>query len=404
MRSKLLAPSLLLLLLVVLSPSGAAAPALPKPIPVAFASKTPGLRLAGILYRPASSPAPAIVILSGTSGREGFQNWETPWAQRLQRAGYVALIVDSFTPRHLTFSDHWRLSPQARGQDGLDAATFLSNAPYVRAGSIGAIGRSGGGSALLSAVVERAGETRRVPFKMVVVDYGYCQLTYGDWRGGTSPARAANAVYRTSIPLLITIGTLDSHVPVAACISLVSNARKAGVNVTLRTYAGAEHAFDALYGDGTPVQQADVVNAIAGFIAQYLGPAPDGMRIHLTPAAFASRLNPTGGSIVVSMLAGNGPGAMSGNAILTQRPTGVDVELHLSESSSRAIAEIRQGTCAQLYPEVAYHLGAVVNGTGSGRVANVQLSYLMNGHFAIVVVPSTGSDAPSSCSDIPRST
>jgi hypothetical protein len=34
----------------------------------------------------------------------------------------------------------------------------------------------------------------------------------------------------------------------------------------------------------------------------------------------------------------------------------------------------------------------------------VRLSYLMNGHFAIVVVPSTGSSNLSSCSDIPRST
>jgi dienelactone hydrolase len=396
--------ALVVLLFVSRSRSIAAAPALPQPVSVVFPSQTPGLQLSGILYRPASSPAPAILILSGTSGREGFQNWETPWAQRLQRVGYVALIVDSFTPRHLAFSEHWRLSPQARGQDALDAAAFLGNSPFVRTGSIGAIGRSGGGSALLSAVVERIGETRRVPFKMAVVDYGYCQLAYGDWRGGTAPARAATAVYRTSIPTLITIGSLDTHVPVAACVALATNARRAGVNLTLRTYAGAEHAFDTLYGDGTPAQKAGIINTIAGFIAEYLGPAPNGARIHLSPAAFGSRLNPTGGSIVVNMQPHDGPAAVSGSAVLTQRATGVAVALYLSESSSRAVAEIRQGSCTQLYPEVAYHLGNVVNGTGSGLVANVRLSYLMNGHFAIVVVPSTGSSNLSSCSDIPRST
>lgn len=395
---------LLVLALVALSRSGAAAPALPHPVPVFFASHTPGLRLSGILYRPAAAPAPAIVILSGTSGREGFQNWETPWAQRLQHAGYAALIVDSFTPRHLAFAEHWRLSPQVRGQDALDAAAFLRNAPFVRPDSIGAIGRSGGGSALLSAVVERTGETRRIPFKMAVVDYGYCQLAYGDWRGGTAPARAAGAVYRTPVPMLITIGTLDSHVPIAACVALVANARNAGVDVTLRTYGGAEHAFDALYGDGTPAQKAGIVNTIAAFIAEYLGPAPNGARIHLTPAAFTSRLNRAGGSIVVKMQPGNGPAAAAGNAVLTQKAGGVDVALHLSESSSHATAEIRQGSCAQLYPEVAYRLGDVLNGTGAGLVANVRLSYLMNGHFAIVVVPSPGSSAVSSCSDIPRST
>lgn len=63
--------------------------------------------------------------MSGTSGVEGFQNWEIPWAQRLQSAGYVALIVDSFTSRHLTFAEHWKLGTAARGQDALDAGAFL---------------------------------------------------------------------------------------------------------------------------------------------------------------------------------------------------------------------------------------------------------------------------------------
>ena len=228
-----------------------AAAALPQPVSVAFASRTPGLRLTGVLYRPANSPAPAILILSGTSGREGFQNWEIPWAQRLQRAGYVALIVDSFTPRGLAFADHWRLSREARGQDALDGAAFLAGEPFVRAREIGAIGRSGGGSALLSAIVERAGQMRRLPLTMAAVDYGYCQLAYGDWSGGTAATRASNQIYRTSIPLLITMGTLDTHVSVASCVALASTARRAREPVTLRTYAGAEHAFDTLYGDGT---------------------------------------------------------------------------------------------------------------------------------------------------------
>jgi dienelactone hydrolase len=74
-----------------------------------------------MLYRPGSSaPAPAIAIMSGTSGTEGFQNWEIRWAQRLQSAGYVALIVDSFTARRLTFAEHWKLGAAARGQDALD--------------------------------------------------------------------------------------------------------------------------------------------------------------------------------------------------------------------------------------------------------------------------------------------
>jgi dienelactone hydrolase len=394
-----------MLLVGVLLAFAAANPAHPAPSQVTFPSTTPGLTLTGVLYRPSSSaPAPAIAIISGTSGTEGFQNWEIPWAQRLQSAGYVALIVDSFTARHLAFAAHWKVSPASRGQDTLDAGAFLARQPFVLRNSIGVIGRSGGGTAVLEAIVERPG-ARPLPFKMAVADYGYCQDPYGAWKGGTAPNRPNNAVYRTTIPLLITIGTYDSHVPVASCVALVQNAKRNGVTVTLVTYPGAEHAFDALYGDGTPQQKASVVNTIAAFIAKYLAPAPSGSPIAVTAAAFASNTSVSGGRIVMNMQPGKGPGSASGTATLTQTGRDVSVAINLSESASRAVAEIRQGQCgAQLYPYGEYHLGNVVDGTGSGVVRNVRLSYLMNGHFAIVVGSTPGAAVPLSCADIPRNT
>jgi dienelactone hydrolase len=374
------------------------------PSRVTFPSTTPGLELTGVLYRPSSSaPAPAIVIMSGTSGTEGFQNWEIPWAQRLQSAGYVALIVDSFSARHLAFAEHWKLGAAARGQDALDAGAFLARQPFVLRNNVGVIGRSGGGTAVLQAIVQRPGVARPLPFKMAVADYGYCHGPYGAWKGGTAPQRPNNAVYRTTIPLLITVGTFDSHVPFASCVALAQNAKRNGVNVTLVTYPGAEHAFDALYGDGTPQQKANVVNTIAAFIAKYLAPAPSGMPIAATAASFASSTTPAGGRIVVQMQPGRGPGSASGSATLRQAGHDVTVAINLSESASRAVAEIRQGQCgAQLYPYGEYHLGSVINGTGSSVVRNVRLSYLMNGHFAIVVGSSAGAAVPLSCADIPR--
>jgi dienelactone hydrolase len=377
----------------------------PAPSQVGFPSATAGLQLTGVLYRPASSvPAPAIAIMSGTSGTEGFQNWEIPWALRLQAAGYVALIVDSFTARHLTFSEHWKLSAAARGQDALDAGSFLAKQPFVRRDEIGLFGRSGGGTAVLQAIVERPG-ARPLPFKMAVADYGYCQDPYGAWKGGTAAVRPADAAYRTTIPLLITMGTFDSHVPVAACEALAQNSKRAGENVTLMTYTGAEHAFDALYGDGTPQQKASVVNTIAAFIAKYLAPAPSGTPIEVSAAAFASSTSATGGRLVVRMQAGKGPGSATGLATLKQSGANVTVAINLSESASHAVAEIRQGQCGpQLYPYGEYHLGSVVNGTGSGLVRNVRLSYLMNGHFAVVVGLTPGAAVPLSCGNIQRNT
>jgi dienelactone hydrolase len=342
--------------------------------------------------------------MSGTSGTEGFQNWEIPWAQRLQAAGYVALIVDSFTARHLTFAEHWKLGAEARGQDALDAGAFLAKQPFVLRGKIGVIGRSGGGTAVLEAIVERTVLVRPLPFKVAVADYGYCQDPYGAWKGGTTLQRPDSAVYRTAIPLLITIGTFDSHVPLASCVALVRNAKRNGVNVTLVTYARAEHAFDALYGDGTPQQKANVVNTIAAFIARHLAPAPSGTPIAVTAASFASSPGTAGGTIVVLMQAGKAPGSAAGRATLKQTGHDVTVAINLSESSSRAVAEIRQGQCAQLYPYGEYHLGNVINGTGDGVVRNVRLSYLMNGHFAIVVGATPGATVPLSCADIPRNT
>ncbi len=331
--------------------------------------------------------------MSGTSGREGFANWETPWALRLQRAGYVALIVDSFTPRGLAFSQHWRLSREARGRDALDAALFLAGQPFVIPGRVGVIGRSGGGSAVLAAVVAQDG--RPSPFKMAVADYGYCQLSYGSWNGGAT-------VYRTAVPLLITIGTADTHVPVASCVALAANARRSGEPVTLQTYASGEHAFDTLYGNGTPAQQADVINRIASFIETYVGRGSGGQPIHASAADFRSRGSVAGGTIVVRMRAVSSSGA-SGTATLTEQSDAIDVAINLAEGGAPAFAQIRQGSCTQLYPEVAYRIGTVINGSGSGRL-QAKLADLMNGHSAIVVVRTPQSNAPISCADIPRNT
>jgi dienelactone hydrolase len=371
---------------------------------VPFPASSPGLMLSGLLYRPVSAaPAPTIVIMSGTSGRSGFPNWETPWAQRLQRAGYVAFVVDSYTGRGLPFSEHWRVQPSQRSQDALDAAAFLARQPYVRADEMGLIGRSGGGTAVLGVVAKQAGQTRSLPFKMAVADYGYCQNPYGDWPGGTSPASGPATAFRAAIPLLVTTGTNDDRVPAASCEALVASAQGVGSPLTLMVFAGAEHAFDALYGNATPQQRADVINAIAALIAADVAAAPTGTPISVTAVDFSSHVGPNGTMLVVPMQPQNGPGSAPGNARVTGSASGTKVAINLEESSSHAIAQIREGNCAQLSPNVAYNLDAVVDGIGSGALPSVQLGQLMNGHFAIVVVANANAALPSACGDIPAS-
>lgn len=384
---------------------GATGEPLPAATTVAFPASKPGVRLSGVLYRPRSNarmPAPAIVIMSGTSGRQGFANWEIPWAQRLQGAGYVALIVDSYTGRGLTFSQHWRLPMSQRAQDALDAATYLAGRPFVRASQIGVIGRSGGGTAVLAAVVERQDSKRSLPFKMAVSDYGYCQDAYGDWKGGTAPSAGPATAYRTPIPLLIAIGTSDTHVPYRSCENLVASAKRAGSPVKLLVFPGADHAFDALYGNATPGQQAEIVNAIADFISAYVAPAPTGTPIRVTASDFVSHVGKNAASLVIPMLPQNASGPRGKATLTARRPQGVIFSVNLAEGSSHGFAQLRQGTCAQIYPEAAYALGPLVNGRVSGTLATAQLDDLMNGHFAVVVVSSPQAPVATSCGNIPR--
>lgn len=66
---------------------------------VSFLNVTPGnpLRVTGQLYRPAGlGPSPALVLLHGCAG---VQPHNQRWAKWITERGYVALVVDSWTPR-----------------------------------------------------------------------------------------------------------------------------------------------------------------------------------------------------------------------------------------------------------------------------------------------------------------
>ena len=90
---------LALLWIMALPAAASAAPSaeLVQVAPQAFESKQP---LLGYLTRPSSKgPFPAVVILHGCAG---FGPRETHWADLVRSWGYVALAIDSFTPRNLT--------------------------------------------------------------------------------------------------------------------------------------------------------------------------------------------------------------------------------------------------------------------------------------------------------------
>lgn len=222
---------------------------------VSFPSTEPSTTLVGELTLPSGRASePAIIISPGTAGIEGFSFWERPWARRLRKMGYASLIVDSYTSRHSSWKNHWRIDARTvRARDLLDAETYLAKQSFVRPQSVGLLGRSSGGTALLAAIVQDAdapatpppfGLSVQPPFMVAVADYGYCQLRYGAWPGGT-PTPSAAIAYRTSVPLLLQVGTADRTVSHTACVALAQSSQAAGIPIELQVYPGAVHRFDA---------------------------------------------------------------------------------------------------------------------------------------------------------------
>jgi dienelactone hydrolase len=168
--------------------------------------------------------------------------------------GYASLIVDSYLSRHSAWKNHWRIDARTtRARDLLDAQAYLAKQSFVRAQSIGLIGRSSGGTAVFAAIVQDPhapatpppfGLDVRPPFAVAVADYGYRQLAYGAWPGGT-PTPGAAIAYRTRVPLLVQVGAQDKTVSAPACKALAASAHAAGVPVELEVYPSASHRFDA---------------------------------------------------------------------------------------------------------------------------------------------------------------
>lgn len=237
---------------------------------VSFPSSQRGTTLTGELTVPAGAARfPVIIISPGTAGIEGFSFWGRPWARRLRDLGYASLIVDSYMSRHSSWRNHWRIDPRAvKSRDLLDAQMYLAAQPFTRARSIGLLGRSSGGTAILAAILQGP---QPPPFAVAVADYGYCQLAYGAWPGGT-PAPSASIAYRTNVPLLIQVGADDTTVSPAACKALVASARDAGETIDLVVYPNVGHRFDAGVVETPAATVQASVQRITAFIKAHLPP------------------------------------------------------------------------------------------------------------------------------------
>lgn len=208
---------------------------------VSFPNLTPGQPLAvgGRLFRPEGpGPFPALVLLHGCAGVEPLH---ARWAGWLTARGYVALVVDSWTPRGIV-ENCSRGTPDvertARFDDAFGALRYLRSLPFVDPERIGAIGWSNGG-VFAMAVINGPSLERARARGLALPAKGF-RLGIGIYPGG-----CFSLVQEVVIaPLLVLIGGADDWTLAATCEEMVRAMRSRGAEATIRTFPGAYHYFD----------------------------------------------------------------------------------------------------------------------------------------------------------------
>lgn len=190
--------------------------------------------------RPAGAgPFPAVVLMHGCHGVSASTR---DWAQWFRAHGYVALIVDSWSPRGIT--DGCLPGPDIpsteRFDDAIGALRWLQARPYVDGRHVGIVGWSNGGVFAMAAIngpsLERArarGVALPEPgFAAAVAMYpGGCYSLVGE---------------RVVRPLLLLIGEADDWTLASECARMVDAMRGRGSDATIVRYPGAVHYFDVV--------------------------------------------------------------------------------------------------------------------------------------------------------------
>jgi dienelactone hydrolase len=232
--------------------------------------------LRGKLTKPqGDGPFPAIVMLHGCRGIDKAQD---AWAERFASWGYVALQVDSFTPRG---AENVCASPflvpfPSRVQDAYDGKSYLAGLPFVDRNRIAVAGWSHGGALTIASVSPRN-----------YLVWANLNMAYFA-RKPAPPFQAAVAFYPwicvaqlndTEAPLLILTGEPDVVAPVAFLKTNMPTGKTAH-EVILKVYPGAYHTFDAEGVDITsptgvrlkydPEATADTIVQVREFLAKHM--------------------------------------------------------------------------------------------------------------------------------------
>jgi dienelactone hydrolase len=208
---------------------------------VSFPNATPStpLSVPAEAYRPeGNGPFPAVVLLHGC---EGISENGRRWAQWLRGQGYVALVVDSWTPRGLKETCTFTVADPpntARLDDAFGALRYLQARGDVDPRRIAAMGWSNGG--VFSIAVINGPSLERAQARGVALpDPGYA-AAIGVYPGGCDSLKTQRVVR----PLLVLIGDADDWTSPAICKEMVDAMRAKGADATIEVLPGAYHYFD----------------------------------------------------------------------------------------------------------------------------------------------------------------
>jgi dienelactone hydrolase len=253
---------LLLMVLAVVVPAIAAEEVV---IPSLEAGKQ--LQLPGILHKPSDGgPFPAVVMLVGCGGyTDGGPNAEhqSSWAQKLVEWEYVALQVDSYSPRRPSLICDYAGSITI-SHDAFSAKSYLSALPFVDPEKIAVVGWSMGGNAVLKIIDTYFRDKAVSPFKDAVAFYPQCY-----------------PVQEPDTPVFLMIGKKDDvcHASLAEYLKKKYSDQHWKPELSLTIYPNAYHAFDIeglnLESSGhhfvfDPQAAADAIVRTRGFLAKYM--------------------------------------------------------------------------------------------------------------------------------------
>src|ERR1051325_9127883 len=219
---------------------------------VTFPNLTPSAPLAipGETYRPSGpGPFPAVVLLHGC---EGVSENSHRWARWLRDQGYVAMIVDSWSPRGLKETCTYTVQDPpntARFDDAVGALRYLQAMPEVDRAHVGVMGWSNGG--VFSMAVVNGPSLERAKARGVALPEPGFAAAVGGYPGGATSLAKERAIR----PLLVVIGDADDWTTASTCRHMVDEMRARGADVSIELLPGAYHYFDFVGQEKTVLAQ-----------------------------------------------------------------------------------------------------------------------------------------------------